>query len=191
MTDFSIRAMANARRCGARTRAGKPCGSPAVRSKKRCRMHGGAAGSGAPIGNKNALKGGMYTRDMLETGRTLGGGSHAANFRVPGSARAANRYLACLLRKPLSKTTEVTAIAGVVNIHILELRILPGVWPDALRHRGRSISSKGDVHLQIVLSFSIRISRGTSCTFNDQATINGRPFNQHNNSLLQCGGHNS
>ena len=28
-------------RCGARTRKGLPCGSPAVRGRKRCRMHGG------------------------------------------------------------------------------------------------------------------------------------------------------
>jgi hypothetical protein len=32
---------ASAPRCGARTRKGSPCGSPAVRGKKRCRMHGG------------------------------------------------------------------------------------------------------------------------------------------------------
>jgi len=28
-------------------------------------MHGGAAGSGAPRGNKNALKDGRYTRDAI------------------------------------------------------------------------------------------------------------------------------
>jgi hypothetical protein len=37
--------------CGAKTRSGKPCMSPAVNGKMRCRMHGGAAGSGAPRGN--------------------------------------------------------------------------------------------------------------------------------------------
>jgi hypothetical protein len=31
----------HAPRCGARTRKGLPCGSPAVRGRKRCRMHGG------------------------------------------------------------------------------------------------------------------------------------------------------
>src|ERR1039457_1256504 len=31
----------SALRCGARTRKGTPCGCPAVRGKKRCRMHGG------------------------------------------------------------------------------------------------------------------------------------------------------
>jgi hypothetical protein len=31
----------NARKCGAKTRKGTPCKGPAVRGKKRCRMHGG------------------------------------------------------------------------------------------------------------------------------------------------------
>lgn len=52
-------------RCGAKTRSGRPCQSPAVSGKRRCRMHGGAAGSGAPRGNQNALKHGHYTREAL------------------------------------------------------------------------------------------------------------------------------
>jgi uncharacterized protein YjcR len=63
--------MLSSRRCGARTRSGKPCGSPAVAGKKRCRMHGGARGSGAPRGNKNALKHGLYTREAIEQRRQL------------------------------------------------------------------------------------------------------------------------
>src|SRR5574341_1176713 len=31
----------NARRCGAKTRSGAPCKSPAIHNRKRCRMHGG------------------------------------------------------------------------------------------------------------------------------------------------------
>ena len=50
-------------RCGAKTRKGSPCEAPAVRGKARCRMHGGAAGTGAPLGNHNALKHGLYTAD--------------------------------------------------------------------------------------------------------------------------------
>jgi uncharacterized protein YjcR len=34
-------------------------------------MHGGAAGSGAPRGNKNALKHGLYTREAIEERRHL------------------------------------------------------------------------------------------------------------------------
>jgi hypothetical protein len=52
-------------RCGARTRCGAPCRAPAVAGKKRCRMHGGAKGSGAPRGNTSALKHGAYTREAL------------------------------------------------------------------------------------------------------------------------------
>ena len=58
-------------RCGARTRDGHPCRSPAVRGKKRCRMHGGALGSGAPRKNKNALKSGFYTREEIEQRRRI------------------------------------------------------------------------------------------------------------------------
>jgi glucans biosynthesis protein len=34
-------------------------------------MHGGAVGSGAPRGNKNALKHGRYTREAIEERRQL------------------------------------------------------------------------------------------------------------------------
>jgi glucans biosynthesis protein len=57
--------MVNSPRCGARTRSGTACRSPAVQGKKRCRMHGGAHGSGAPPGNQNALKHGRYTRQAI------------------------------------------------------------------------------------------------------------------------------
>ena len=53
----------NAPRCGAKTRKHMSCLSPAVNGKSRCRMHGGAKGSGAPKGNKNALKNGEHTRE--------------------------------------------------------------------------------------------------------------------------------
>jgi hypothetical protein len=41
-----------ARQCGARTKRGMPCRSPATK-KGRCRLHGGAAGSGGPPGERN------------------------------------------------------------------------------------------------------------------------------------------
>ncbi|MBY6016070.1 hypothetical protein KUV75_14325 [Qipengyuania gaetbuli] len=34
-------------------------------------MHGGAKGSGAPKGNRNALKHGLYTREALEVRKML------------------------------------------------------------------------------------------------------------------------
>ena len=63
--------MRSSLRCGAKTRSGKPCMAPAVSGKKRCRMHGGAAGSGAPIGNQNALKSGLFTREAIAERRAL------------------------------------------------------------------------------------------------------------------------
>ena len=48
-----IEALNRAPRCGARTRSGGRCRQAAVRGKRRCRMHGGARGSGAPEGERN------------------------------------------------------------------------------------------------------------------------------------------
>jgi hypothetical protein len=58
-------------RCGARTRAGEPCRSPAANGKARCRMHGGAIRTGAPMGNSNALKHGFYTREVIAEHRAI------------------------------------------------------------------------------------------------------------------------
>ncbi len=41
--------------CQARTRRGTLCRCPAVRGKQRCRLHGGAKGSGAPEGERNGM----------------------------------------------------------------------------------------------------------------------------------------
>jgi hypothetical protein len=52
-------------RCGARTRSGEPCKSAPVTGRRRCRMHGGAVGSGAPQGAKNGnYKHGRYTKEV-------------------------------------------------------------------------------------------------------------------------------
>lgn len=63
--------MLSSKRCGAKTRSAMPCKSPAVNGKARCRMHGGAMGSGAPKGNQNALRHGRYKRETLEEHRQL------------------------------------------------------------------------------------------------------------------------
>lgn len=56
-------AFENAPRCGAKTKNnhGLPCRLAAMKGKTRCRVHGGAKGSGAQRGNKNALKHGFTT----------------------------------------------------------------------------------------------------------------------------------
>jgi uncharacterized protein YjcR len=58
-----------AKRCGARTRSGEPCRSPAM-TNGRCRMHGGPS-TGAPKGNKNALRHGHYSAEAITRRRGL------------------------------------------------------------------------------------------------------------------------
>jgi hypothetical protein len=64
--------LAKARRCGAKTRAGHPCRQAAVRERNRCRMHGGAEGSGGPWGNRNGnFKHGLHTREAKSIRRSV------------------------------------------------------------------------------------------------------------------------
>ena len=59
-------------RCGARTRRGRPCQSPAVAGKARCRTHGAAAGSGAPKGKRNGkYRHGVFTTKAIDERRRL------------------------------------------------------------------------------------------------------------------------
>ncbi|WFU38774.1 HGGxSTG domain-containing protein [Bradyrhizobium sp. CB82] len=58
-------------RCGAKTRRGNACRAPAVRGKSRCRMHGGAEGSGAPKKNRNARKLGLFTKEAVAERRQV------------------------------------------------------------------------------------------------------------------------
>jgi len=61
----NINPMVASPRCGARTRAGGSCRAPAMHDKRRCRMHGGAPGSGAPRRNQNARRHGLFTKDAI------------------------------------------------------------------------------------------------------------------------------
>lgn len=51
-------------RCLAKTRRGTLCQGPAVRGKRRCRMHGCGKGSGAPKGNTYAVTHGQTTTEV-------------------------------------------------------------------------------------------------------------------------------
>jgi hypothetical protein len=60
-----------AARCGAKTRAGSPCQCPAIRARRRCRLHGGLS-PGAPHGSKNGnFKNGNWTADAVAERRWL------------------------------------------------------------------------------------------------------------------------
>ena len=67
---MQLEKLASAPRCLARTRSGKECQSPAVKGKRRCRMHGGT-NPGAPKGNQNARKHGGYSASAKAAVRYL------------------------------------------------------------------------------------------------------------------------
>ena len=55
-----------ARRCGAKTRTGGVCQCPAIRGRKRCRLHGGRS-PGAPKGRDNGnYKDGAFTTEAIQ-----------------------------------------------------------------------------------------------------------------------------
>jgi len=65
--------MRQALRCRAKSkRSALACQSPAVRGYPVCGMHG--AGGGAPLGNKNALKRGLYSAEAIEMRRARAAG---------------------------------------------------------------------------------------------------------------------
>lgn len=59
--------------CGAKTRSGSPCRRYPVAGKHRCRLHGGAPGSGAPSGERNGnyRHGGYSAEKIAERQRKL------------------------------------------------------------------------------------------------------------------------
>jgi hypothetical protein len=68
MTALSDYPMNRAPRCGARNRAGHPCRSPALRGKKRCRLHGGWS-PGAPRGELHPnFRHGKFSKLAKEVG---------------------------------------------------------------------------------------------------------------------------
>ena len=65
----SFYAMHAAPRCGAKTRRGTACRSPAM-GNGRCRMHGGKL-PGAPRGNRYAWKHGYYSAEVKRKRREV------------------------------------------------------------------------------------------------------------------------
>ena len=64
--------LAKAARCGAKTRSGQPCKQAAVAGRARCRMHGGAKGSGGLRGDRNGnFKHGFYTHEAKAIRRAM------------------------------------------------------------------------------------------------------------------------
>lgn len=72
-------------RCGASTKNynGRPCRAPAVRGRRRCRMHGGAKNSGAQKRNTNALKHGHTTREVKSIRKQIRSALSAFTTKTP------------------------------------------------------------------------------------------------------------
>ncbi|WP_425057301.1 HGGxSTG domain-containing protein [Sphingobium vermicomposti] len=73
----------SAPRCLAKTRQGTECQSPAIKGKRRCRMHGGNS-PGAPRGNRNSYKHGLRSAAMVETRRIMRGLVAATKATIGG-----------------------------------------------------------------------------------------------------------
>jgi glucans biosynthesis protein len=66
ITDMRPRNLRAAPRCGAKNRAGNPCQCPAIRERRRCRLHGGLS-PGAPHGTRNGnFRHGEWTKKAIE-----------------------------------------------------------------------------------------------------------------------------
>ena len=66
-----LAALGSAPRCGARTRTGTPCRCPALRGRRRCRLHGGLS-PGAPRGTRNGnYTDGRWAREAIEERKWL------------------------------------------------------------------------------------------------------------------------
>jgi glucans biosynthesis protein len=69
MNQTRLSHLSQAPRCGAKTRAGTSCQSPAIRGRRRCRLHGGLS-PGAPRGSRNGnYTNGDWTKEALEERR--------------------------------------------------------------------------------------------------------------------------
>jgi glucans biosynthesis protein len=55
-----------AARCAAKTRSGTPCMKVRAKGRTRCKLHGGARGSGAPAGQRNGnFKHGLFAGENI------------------------------------------------------------------------------------------------------------------------------
>jgi glucans biosynthesis protein len=84
ITDMRLANIRSAPRCGARTRSASPCRCPAIRGRKRCRLHGGLS-PGAPKGRGNGnYRGGTWTAEAIEERNWLRSLASAFAKKDPG-----------------------------------------------------------------------------------------------------------
>lgn len=106
--------------CGAKTRrSGLPCQTPPMKGKKRCRLHGGAS-DGAPKGNTNALKHGIYSDALLPGEEGLWDQLYGEIGKLDQEITLMRLRLHRLLR--LQKTADAADMAGGSSNEALQLQ---------------------------------------------------------------------
>ncbi len=132
-------------RCGARTRRGQPCQAPAIKGKKRCRMHGGrSTGPRTPEGLERSRrarwKHGRYSKAAIEARRTAHWETpEEGKARLEREARRAERQMARRVHR-LSQALDLvftsSPIESYSNTYACESRLIamPTTTP---RGRGR------------------------------------------------------
>ena len=75
----AVAAGASGSLCGARLRRGGRCALPPSPGRQRCFQHGGARGIGAPKGNDNAHKHGLFSRVEVAERRRINDFIRACN----------------------------------------------------------------------------------------------------------------
>ena len=122
-----IDSMHRSPRCGAKTRKGSACRSPAVWGKKRCRMHGGAYGSGAPKGNRNAFKHGYYSKEAIAERRRLGIDQRAKTKALPSRREPATKLRTAYGEQTKVKTNPLSYLSSVRRNHYFPMTIAENV----------------------------------------------------------------
>ncbi len=114
-------------RCGAKNRAGKPCASPAMKGRARCRLHGGKS-TGAPEGEGNGQwKHGRRSRAHGEAKATV----RALTNTVLADGREPNGRRSRLKVGPLADLERLYEAKGPDAIRTLRDRD-PGAYLAAL-----------------------------------------------------------
>jgi len=132
--------LAKARRCGAKTRAGHPCRQAAVRGRPRCRMHGGAKGSGGPLGGRN----GNFKHGVLHARGQSNPQGHAGSYsgdQSPCSSGRPAQAVRVVSEVQIAPARDCEPIAG----HECSRRAYEGGGPGCADENGIMRPKRGQV----------------------------------------------
>src|SRR4051794_5372165 len=131
---------ADQRLCGARTRAGGLCRRPKLAGRSRCRLHGGAPGSGAPAGERNGrYTEGEHTREAKAERRWVrrivavaeGKTTDMNNVAVPATQGALIPAPPGRRARPVR--AKVRQVEGSIRRVAQPIHLAPAEWASALR----------------------------------------------------------